>query len=284
MGWGCSSSDGDFSVPDLLECSYCGESKRVTAQFCLSCGTRIKGHSLDLLTADCPPPGGSADPAWNTPITPSGEQRPSADAGPGQARRFWPPPPQIWALAAVAVAVGALALADWRAWPPDLFGSHSRAVAAPAHSPLPVRGLARSAPASGAPARSSAAQARALGQSADPDRTASRAGPSQPASPAGDGQARGPAATVQGYFAAITRKDYHRAWALGGRSNNTSYHSFTRGLRHTARDTVPIISVTGPDVRARLRAQGADGTMHTFQGTYVVHGGVITQFRVRRIS
>ena len=107
---------------------------------------------------------------------------------------------------------------------------------------------------------------------------------SQPASPAGDGQARGPAATVQGYFAAITRQDYHRAWVLGGRSNNTSYRSFTRGLRHTARDTVTIISVTGPDVRARLRAQGTDGTMHMFQGTYVVRGGVITQFRVRRIS
>jgi hypothetical protein len=274
MGWGCSSSGEDFSVPDVKECSYCGESKRVTAQFCLSCGTRIKGQSLDLLAADGPPPGGSADPAWNTPITPRGDQHPPVGAGAPAARRFWPPPPRYWALAAAALAVSALALADWRAWPPDLFGSHPRAVAG-AVSPHPVRGLARSAPATGSPGRSSAARARTLGQSADPG---------WPASPAGHGQARGPAATVEGYFTAITRKDYPRAWALGGRSINTSYRSFAQGLRRTDRDTVTILSVAGPDVRARLKAQETDGTVQTFQGTYVVHEGVITQFRVRRVS
>jgi hypothetical protein len=261
-------------VPDVLECSYCGEAKRVTAQFCLSCGTRIKGQSLDPLAANCPPPGGSADPAWNTPIPPREDQHPPAGTEAQPAQRFWPPPPRYWALAAAALAVSALALADLRAWPPDLFGNHPRAVAAaapsahPAADPAqPVAGPARAAPATGLPGRSSAAQARVLGQ---------------PASPAGQGQARGPAATVEGYFTAITRKDYHRAWELGGRSINTSYRSFAQGLRRTARDTVTILSVTGPDVRARLRAQATDGTVQTFQGTYVVHDGVITQFRVRR--
>lgn len=260
-------------MPDVPECSYCGEPKRVTAQFCLSCGTRIKGQSLDPLAADFPQPGGSADPAWNTPIPPAGNQHPPGDAAARPARRFWPPPPRYWALAAAALAVSALALADWRSWPPDLFGSRSRAVAAAAPSPRRVPGPARSVPATGLPGGPSAARARTLGRPADPG---------QPGSPAGHGRARGPAATVEGYFAAITGKDYPRAWALGGRSINTSYHSFARGLRHTGRDTVTILSVTGPDVRARLKAQGTDGNVQIFQGTYIVHHGVIRQFRVRR--
>jgi hypothetical protein len=111
---GVSSSREDYSVPDVAECSYCGESKRVTAQFCLSCGTRIKGQSLDLLVANCPPPGGSADPAWNTPIPPAGDQHPAGEAETQLARRFWPPPPRYWALAAAALAVSALASAPWR--------------------------------------------------------------------------------------------------------------------------------------------------------------------------
>jgi hypothetical protein len=230
---------------------------------------------LDPLAANCPPPGGSADPAWNTPIPAVTDQHPPGDTDTPPGRRFWPPPPRYWALAAAALAVSALALADWRAWPPDLFGAHSRAVAASAHSPHPAPGLARSAPDTGSPGRSSAARARTLGRSA---------GPGEPVSPAGLGQARGPAATVEGYFTAITRKDYARAWALGGRSINTSYRSFAQGLRRTDRDTVTILSVSGPDVRARLKARETDGTVQTFQGTYVVHDGVITQFRVRRIS
>jgi cell division septation protein DedD len=220
-----------------------------------------------VLTADCPPPGGSADPAWNTPIAPTGDQHPAGAAEAPQSGRFWPPPPQIWALAAVAVAVSALALADMRVWPPDLFGSHPAAVATPAQTPLTpvVPGSARPSPppGAGAPAASSAARAPA------------------PAPAPAQTQA---AATVRGYFAAISRKDYHRAWAMGGRSINPSYRSFAQGLRHTARDTVTILSVAGPEVRARLRAQDSDGTVQTFQGTYEVHGGVITGFRVRRIS
>jgi hypothetical protein len=291
-GWGCSSSGEDFSVPDLLECSYCGESKRVTAQFCLSCGTRIRGHSLDLLSADCPPPGGSADPAWNTPIAPIGDQHAPGDTGTRPRRWFWPPPPQVWALAAAAVAVSALAVADWRAWPPDLFSAHAQAQAAPAHSPLPGPSHATSAAVTRAPGRSSVNRAAALGPSADPSpavdpadpgRAAGPADPGRTAGPPGGGRAHDPAAIVQGYFAAISRKDYTRAWALGGRSTNASYQSFTRGLRHTDRDSVTILSVSGPDVRARLQARETDGTVQTFQGMYVVRGGVITQFRVRQV-
>jgi hypothetical protein len=270
-------------MPDLLECSYCGESKRVTAQFCLSCGTRIKGHSLDLLSAGCPP-GGSADPAWNAPIAPIEDQHPPGDTGARPGRRFWPPPPQVWALAAAAVAVSALAVADWQAWPPDLFGAHAQAQAAPAHSPLPGPGRATPAAVTRAPGRSSADRASTLGPSAGPSPAVDPADRGRTAGPPGEGQAHGPAAIVQGYFAAISRKDYTRAWTLGGRSNNASYQSFTRGLRRTDRDSVTILSVSGPDVRARLQARETDGTVQTFQGMYVVRGGVITQFRVRQVS
>jgi hypothetical protein len=274
MGWDCSSLGEDVSVPDLQECSHCGGSKKVTAQFCLSCGTRIKGRSLDPLTAGGLLPGRSAGPPWLAPAAPGGDQHPAGPGGARQARHFWAPPPRAWALAAVAVAVSVLALAAWRAWWPALPGSHPAAVATAPHAALPVPGRPRPsrASATGAPAGSSAARARALG----PDRPAGH-------HPAGH-RAHGPAAIVQGYFAAITRRDYPRAWALGGRSVNTSYHSFAQGLRHTARDTVTIVSVTGPDVRARLKAQETDGTVQMFQGTYVVHGGVITRFRVRRVS
>ena len=45
-----------------------------------------------------------------------------------------------------------------------------------------------------------------------------------------------------------------------------------------------IVSVTGNIVTARLTARQTDGTIKTFEGTYTVSGGAITQFNVLRIS
>jgi hypothetical protein len=45
---------------------------------------------------------------------------------------------------------------------------------------------------------------------------------------------------------------------------------------------VAIESVTGNTVNAQLSAQQTDGTVKTYQGTYVVANGVITQFNVQQ--
>ena len=43
-----------------------------------------------------------------------------------------------------------------------------------------------------------------------------------------------------------------------------------------------IQSVSGNTVNAQLNAQQTDGTAKTYQGTYVVTNGVITQFNVQQ--
>jgi hypothetical protein len=96
--------------------------------------------------------------------------------------------------------------------------------------------------------------------------------------------AKGPAATVRAYFTAINDKDYAAAWRLGGVNTNTSYASFAGGFHQTARDKVTILSVTGNVVTARLAARQKNGAVLVFQGTYIVEGGVITQFDVQQIS
>jgi serine/threonine-protein kinase len=102
------------------------------------------------------------------------------------------------------------------------------------------------------------------------------AGASQPAGSAG------PAATVRAYIAAINRRDYARAWNLGGRNSTSSYSSFEHGYGTTAKDTLTILSVSGNVVTARLTALQTDGAVKTYQGAYTVQHGVITKFDVRQ--
>jgi tRNA A-37 threonylcarbamoyl transferase component Bud32 len=92
------------------------------------------------------------------------------------------------------------------------------------------------------------------------------------------------AATVRAYYAAINNHRYARAWRLGGRNTGETYRAFVTGFSTTAHDTVTIQSVSGDVVTARLVAEQTDGTVKTYQGSYTVEGGVITQFRVRQIS
>ena len=93
-----------------------------------------------------------------------------------------------------------------------------------------------------------------------------------------------PGETVRAYFAAITNRDYARAWKLGGQNTGSSYSSFVSGLSTTANDTVTVLSVAGNVVTARLSAQQTDGTVKVFQGTYRVINGVIVGFNVRQVS
>jgi len=102
-----------------------------------------------------------------------------------------------------------------------------------------------------------------------------------PPSPAPPG---GLAATVRAYYAAINHHRYARAWRLGGRNIGETYRAFVTGFSTTAHDTVTIQSVSGDVVTAQLAAQQTNGTVKTYQGSYTVEGGVITQFNVRQVS
>jgi len=92
------------------------------------------------------------------------------------------------------------------------------------------------------------------------------------------------AATVRAYYAAINNHRYARAWRLGGRNTGQPYHAFVSGFAGTAHDTVTIQSVSGDVVTAQVTAEQTDGTVKTYQGTYTVNGGVITQFNVQQTS
>ncbi|MEU1409385.1 hypothetical protein ABZ471_45420 [Streptomyces sp. NPDC005728] len=86
----------------------------------------------------------------------------------------------------------------------------------------------------------------------------------------------GPRDVVTAYFAAIDARDYQTAWALGGKNLDSSYDSFVSGYVTTERDTIGIVSVTGAKVRLTIEALQTDGTTHSYDATYTVHGGVIT--------
>jgi len=92
------------------------------------------------------------------------------------------------------------------------------------------------------------------------------------------------AATVRAYYAAINNHRYARAWRLGGRNTGETYHAFVNGFATTAHDTVTIQSVSGDVVTAQLAAEQTDGTVRTYQGSYTVEGGVITEFNVHQVS
>jgi serine/threonine-protein kinase len=94
----------------------------------------------------------------------------------------------------------------------------------------------------------------------------------------------GVVATVRSYYAAINHHRYPRAWRLGGRNTGSTYPSFVSGFATTAHDRVMIQSVSGDVVTAEVTAEQTDGTVKTYQGTYTVTGGVITQFNVHQIS
>ncbi len=97
-------------------------------------------------------------------------------------------------------------------------------------------------------------------------------------------QLRSPADTVRAYFAAISRHDYTRAWKLGGDDTGQSYSAFVSGYQDTAHDAVTILSTTATVVTAQLTATQTDGSIRTYQGTYTVTRGVITNSDVRRTS
>ena len=62
------------------------------------------------------------------------------------------------------------------------------------------------------------------------------------------------------------------------------YAQFVQGLSATTNDSVTILSTAGNVVTAQVVAGQSDGTSKTFEGTYTVTGGVITNFAVQQTA
>ncbi len=96
-----------------------------------------------------------------------------------------------------------------------------------------------------------------------------------------------PATVVRRYYAAISRRDYARAWKLGGDNTKTSYAQFGgSGLQPApAGRGRPSLKLGGVDqVAAGIVAVQADGSVKKFEGTYLVRSGVITSFNVHQVG
>jgi Protein kinase domain len=95
-----------------------------------------------------------------------------------------------------------------------------------------------------------------------------------------------PVGTVQAYYAAISARQYLRAWNLGGKNSRSglTFSQFEEGFSTTRTDRVTILSHAGDAVTARLAAVQTDGSVRNFLGKYLVEGGVITTFAVAPIS
>jgi hypothetical protein len=133
--------------------------------------------------------------------------------------------------------------------------------------------------------RPQAGPARSPGAAAPRPPASSRpSGPPSPSPSPPRAAPRGPAGVVRAYFTAINRHDYRRAWRLGGHVSSATYGEFASGLGTTSRDTLVVLSVNEDTVTARLVAVQTDGSVKTYEGTYVVSDGVIAQASVRQID
>jgi len=114
------------------------------------------------------------------------------------------------------------------------------------------------------------------------------AGPTVASSTPATGQAVSvpatPATVVRRYYAAISRRDYARAWRLGGDNTKTSYPQFVAGYSQTQRDVVTILKSASDQVAASIVAVQTDGSVKKFEGTYLVRSGVITSFNVHQVG
>ena len=215
--------------------------------------------------------------------------------GPGP---YSPPPPSRSPVIAVAVLVvllaiagaAVLALRDGGARPsrpaahalPSVAASPAGPASRAGRSRPGHRGSPASAGHSGSPA--SASQAGRPGSASSPAGTRKPGSSGRRTGRRSPAARDGPAATVSAYIAAINRHDYAKAWDLGGRNSSASYATFVQGFGTTAKDTLIILSVSGNAVNVELVAQQTDGSVKTYQGTYTVDSGVITESDVDQIS
>jgi hypothetical protein len=87
-----------------------------------------------------------------------------------------------------------------------------------------------------------------------------------------------PEAVVTAYFDAVNNRDYSTAWALGGKNlGDADYDAFVKGYADTQRDSISQVSVQGTFVQLVLNALQTNGTSRSYNVTYTVEDGVITQ-------
>jgi len=106
--------------------------------------------------------------------------------------------------------------------------------------------------------------------------------PPSPGGQTGPSVAQESALIVRDYFFDINHHRFQAAYKLSDQSE--SYATFKAGFAGTKRDAVTITKTNGNVVTAVLKALQADGSVKTFEGTYTVVNGVITNPDVHLVS
>jgi hypothetical protein len=74
-------------------------------------------------------------------------------------------------------------------------------------------------------------------------------------------------------------------WRLGGRNLGygpyATYQGMVAGYAQTVRDSLTTLRVTGATVTGSFRAQQSDGTVRSYQFSYVIRGGAIVSGQQR---
>jgi len=96
-----------------------------------------------------------------------------------------------------------------------------------------------------------------------------------------------PAKVVRAFYAAISSHDWELVWRLGGRNLGygpyATYQGMVGGYAQTARDSLTTLRVTGDTVSGSFRAYQSDGTVRSYQFSYVVRGGAIVSGQQREV-
>ena len=247
-------------VPPLADnclCATCGQQNRKLARFCRSCGAALEFSSREES------PGQSRDTRTDLTARVGRAAESAPPAGVLPERGPWLRRSTVAIPIVIATAAAAIALAGWQiGWPTAVFGAR--------HTAATQRLRTGQGSPTAAPTTASGATSSLPTESPSPS--------SVPSS------LSGPAAVVQSYFAAINSKAYKTAWRLGGNNFSSSYSSFVDGFSTTASDMVTILSVNGSAVTVSLAAKQTNGTVKTYQGTYTVTGGVITNSNIQQVG
>jgi hypothetical protein len=97
----------------------------------------------------------------------------------------------------------------------------------------------------------------------------------------GQATATGPAATVLAAYAAVNRRDYQAAYALGLDNNQETYAVFVQNYTQFAGIAPVIQTVQGDVVTATLTITYRSGLTQTASSTYTVSRGVITYDQIQ---
>ncbi|MFD7081729.1 hypothetical protein [Streptomyces sp. NPDC059918] len=183
----------------------------------------------------------------------------------------------LWLLAALVV-VGGVSTGVLLATAP----AREERAAGRAVSGLPSPADADSAPPPSAPPSSPSPTAPSSGSSPSAVPSATAAPPVQLHVDPPPDLPLDPRDVVEEYYRDLADRDFAAAWELGGKYvAHTSYAKWVAGYDTTAAISLDSADTVGAGrVRVAIRALQTDGTLRTYEGTYTVSGGVITDARV----